>query len=173
MKIRKGYLSVFLFVSSIAFAGADSQFLHEMTMHHQQAIDMAKMSERKLVSSQVKKMNSKILKEQKKEVSQMNKWKKKVDAGTVAATEAGDEHGKMNMNMPMDMSEMKDLGGRDFDIKYLEMMSAHHGQAISMVEKYRTDLSNSDVKRFAEKIAKVQGSEIEKMEKLKKEISSQ
>lgn len=173
MKSHKMHLLFLLLTSSLAFAGADVQFLEEMTMHHKQAVDMAKMAEKKLSSSQVKKLNRKMMADQKKEIARMDKWKKQVGSDKTADT--AEEHAGMNMPMEMNMgmSEMKNLKGKDYDAKYLEMMSAHHSQAISMVQKYLSDLTNPEVKSFAEKVAKTQGSEIEKMSKMKEDISSQ
>lgn len=177
MKFHKMHLIFLLLISSIAFAGMDTQFLDEMTMHHKQAVDMAKMADKKLSSSQVKKMNKKMMEDQKKDIARMNKWKKQV--GSASTADAGEGHTgmnmpmDMNMDMNMDMSEMKNLKGKDFDAKYLEMMSAHHGQGISMVQKYLSDLTNPEVKSFAEKTAKTQEMEIEKMSKMKNDISSQ
>lgn len=172
MKFHKMPLMFLLLTSSLSFAGTDVQFLEEMTMHHKQAVHMAEMADKKLSSSQVKKMNEKIMIDQKKDIARMAKWKKDLSSGTTATK---DKHEGMNMKMPMDMnmSEMENLKGKDFDAKYLEMMSAHHSQAVSMVQKYLSDLSNPNVRSFAEKTAKTQESEIEKMSKMKKDISSQ
>ena len=170
MKFHKVYLMLLILSSSLAFAGTDVQFLEEMTMHHQQAVHMATMADKKLSSSQIKKMNRKIMKDQKKDISRMAKWKKALSAGT---TTAKDKDAGMNMPMDMSMTEMNNLKGKDFDAKYVEMMSAHHGQAVSMVQKYLADLSNPNIKSFAEKTAKTQESEIEKMSKMKKDISGQ
>lgn len=171
MKFHKMHLIFLLLISSSAFAGMDAQFLDEMMMHHKQAVDMAKSADKKLSSSQVKKMNKKMMEGQKKDIARMDKWKKQVGSDKTADTVEG--HTGMNMPMDMSMSEMKDLKGKDFDTMYLEMMSAHHSQAISMVQKYLSDLTNPEVKSFAEKTAKTQESEIEKMSKMKKDISSQ
>ena len=137
-------------------------------MHHKQAVDMAKMADKKLSSSAVKKLNKKIMEDQKKDIARMAKWKKELSSDT---TTAGDKNAAMNMPMDMNMAEMENLKGKDFDAKYLEMMSAHHSQAVSMVNKYLSDLSNPNVKTFAEKTAKIQESEIDKMSEMKKEIS--
>ena len=179
MKFHKMHLILLILISSNAFAGMDAKFLDEMTMHHRQAVDMAKTADKKLSSSQVKKLNKKMMEDQKKEIARMDKWKKQV--GSDKTADMGEGHAgmnmpmdmNMNMNMNMNMSEMKDLKGKDFDTKYLEMMSAHHSQAISMVQNYLSDLTNPEVKSFAEKTAKTQESEIEKMSKMKKDISSQ
>ncbi len=171
MKLEKIYLALILLISSVAFAGMDAQFLDEMTMHHKQAVEMAKMAGKKLSSSSVRKINKKIMEDQTKDIAKMNKWKKEVGSEPAAAT--SEKHAGMDMPMDMNMSEMNNLKGKDFDAKYLEMMSAHHSQAISMVQKYLSDLSNPNVKSFAEKTAKIQESEIEKMSKMKKEISGQ
>ena len=60
MKFDKMHLIFLLLISSIAFAGTDIQFLEEMTLHHKQAVDMAKMADKKLSSLEVKKMNYQV-----------------------------------------------------------------------------------------------------------------
>lgn len=170
MKFHKIHLMFLLLISSSAFGGMDAQFLDEMTVHHKQAVHMAKMADKKLSSSDVKKMNKKIMEDQQRDISRMAKWKKELSSKSKASD---DKHSGMNMPMDMNMSEMSNLKGKDFDAKYLEMMSTHHSQAVGMVQKYLSDLSNPNVKSFAEKTAKIQGSEIEKMSKMKKEILRQ
>ena len=169
MNLRTSILALLLLTGSFAFAGMDAQFLNEMTMHHQMAVKMAKMAEKKLSAPQVKKMNRKIIEDQKKDIARMQSWKKEVGPSTESSN---DMQMGMDMPMDMDMSAMKDLKGKDFDSKYLEMMSAHHSQAVSMVQKYLAELKNPKVKSFAEKTAKMQESEIEKMSKMKEDIAN-
>lgn len=72
------HLIFLLLTSALAFAGTDVQFLEEMTMHHKQAVHMAKMVDKKLSSSDVKKMNKTIMVDQQKDIARMAKWKKEL-----------------------------------------------------------------------------------------------
>ena len=184
MGIKKNILSLVFIICSYNFGLAaeieqkEAQFLHQMSNHHQQAVKMAQMAEKKSSSSEVKKLSRQIVKDQKNEIVQMSKWRNKnttrptdMDKHANMGTKKGMDMG-IDMDMKMDMSELKKLSGNDFDAKYLDMMSEHHSQAISMVGKYKPDLQDPAIKQFAENIVQVQQKEIEQMTKLKEETGS-
>lgn len=53
----------------------DIEFLSAMQMHHQQAIDMSRIAVKNAESSEVKKMARNIIKQQEKEVKDMEQMK--------------------------------------------------------------------------------------------------
>jgi uncharacterized protein (DUF305 family) len=52
----------------------DKDFATMMKMHHQQAVDMAKVELQHGKSAELKAMSRKIIKEQQKEIAQLDKW---------------------------------------------------------------------------------------------------
>jgi len=54
----------------------DAMFIDMMTQHHQGAIKMAESASSKLEHAEVKEMAKKVVAEQKKEIAQMEQWKK-------------------------------------------------------------------------------------------------
>ena len=54
----------------------DKAFLAEMTIHHQGAINMAKLAEANAQRSEVKQLSKDILAAQEKEIGQMKQWQK-------------------------------------------------------------------------------------------------
>lgn len=138
----------------------EPHFLQMMTDHHQQGVEMAKMAKQKASTKEVKSMSEQIIKDQTKEIAQLqswkNKWYKDVDA---------------KMDMPkMDMTSLENAKGKEFDTAFLEMMSKHHQDAISMTEKVSDKLQHKEVKNFASKTIEKQKSEIAKLDQMKKSM---
>lgn len=55
----------------------DKQFIIEMIMHHQGAIDMAKQARHQAKHEEIKKLSEDIISAQTKEIKQMQEWQKK------------------------------------------------------------------------------------------------
>ena len=64
----------------------DRAFLTHMKMHHQMAVDMAKMAQEKAAHPELKELASKVIESQSKEMEQFDGWMKEwyPDAGTAA-----------------------------------------------------------------------------------------
>lgn len=54
----------------------DAEFLNQMIMHHQGALDMAKLSAKQAKHAEVKDMSRKIIAAQEKEIEVMKQWQK-------------------------------------------------------------------------------------------------
>lgn len=52
----------------------DKMFLEMMIMHHEQAIDMSKIAQDKAEHDQIREISSKMIEDQKEEISQMKQW---------------------------------------------------------------------------------------------------
>lgn len=145
-------------------APADAKFLDQFSEHHQEAIKMAEMAEDKAQSQELKKIAEKMVKDQKKEVQQMQTWRQRFYPNAP----------KSPMEMPkMDMSKLEKAQGHEFDMVFAEMMSKHHDQGIQMVESVSDELSNPQVKKFAQQSAKNQEKDKQKLAKMKSDHSAQ
>ncbi len=80
----------------------------------------------------------------------------------------------MAMTGMMDDQQMQDLessDGQDFEVMFLDMMSAHHQGAIEAAEQVLGGGENPDVADLADEIIQAQQSEIEQMNTWKEQWS--
>ena len=111
---------------------ADVTFTQNMIPHHQQAIEMAKLVNAHTKRPQLRTLAEDIASSQGQEITLMQGWLK---SWGKPATPEGMDHGAMQMPGMMSELEMRQLGvinGEDFDLLFLEMMTAHHEGAIEM-----------------------------------------
>lgn len=149
----------FVFANAQSSTPADAKFLDQFSQHHMDGIEMAKMAETKAEDKGLRKMAKKMVKDQSKEIEQMKSWRSKL------YTQAA----KSEMNMPkMDMSQLEQAKGHEFDMAFSDMMAKHHQQGIDMVQSVSDDLKNPQIKQFAQKAVKNQQSEKEMLEKMAK-----
>lgn len=148
----------------------DLQFIDSMSAHHKSATDMAEMALTNSENPELKKFAQKIIDDQKKEIAQMKGWREKWFAGQPAS---------MNMELPgmmdsmknMNMSEMQAAKGKDFDVMFLDAMTAHHSGAVTMAKAALTKAEKPEIKTLANQIIKAQEAEIKQMQQWKSEWS--
>lgn len=140
---------------------ADAHFLDRFTKHHQDGIEMARLAQQKAQSSGIKQMASKILKDQPKEIAQMQKWRSRHFSSVEKASDMPPE---------MDMSKLQSASGTEFDVAFADMMAKHHEDGIKMIEDVEGDLKNPEVKQFVEKAKKNQSKEREQLAQMKSSL---
>lgn len=156
----------FIFVLSMNAFGAmgeegktfEAHFLDKMIMHHKDGVKMAEMGKQKATDEKLKKMSEKMLSEQKREITQMEKWRKDLYTNV-----------PMSKEMPpkMDMSKLQEAKGKDFDKQYLSMMSEHHRTGIDMFQEAEKKATNPQIKEFAMKGSEKQAQEEKEMKDMK------
>ncbi len=137
----------------------DAQFLDHMSMHHQQAVDMAKMAIEKSQNPKIKSLSQKVIADQTKEIEQMKTWRQKWFSSTPQTT--------MNMG-DSSMGGLQSATGKEFDQWYLDMMSKHHEDGIKMAKS--ANLKKPEVKKLATNIVQKQAKEIKEMSDLKTKL---
>jgi uncharacterized protein (DUF305 family) len=148
---------------------ADVTFTQNMIPHHQQAIEMAKLVDAHTTRPELRTLAEDITTSQGQEVSLMQGW---LRSWGKPATPEGMDHGGMQMPGTMSEAEMRQLkatNGEDFDLMFLDMMTAHHEGAIEMANTELRDGSLPEVKQLAQQIIKAQQGEIDQFEQWKKE----
>jgi uncharacterized protein (DUF305 family) len=159
-----------------AFNDADVEFLQGMVPHHSQAVEMAEMVPDRSDHPELNELADNIISSQNEEIEQMNSLLS--DAGA-EPVEGGMDHGDMAegdmaMTGMMDDQQMQDLessDGQDFEVMFLDMMSAHHQGAIEAAEQVLDGGENPDVADLADEIIQAQQSEIEQMNTWKEQWS--
>ena len=159
-----------------AFNDANVEFLQGMVPHHSQAVEMAEMVPDRSDRPELNELADNIISSQNEEIEQMNSLLS--DAGS-EPVEGGMDHGDMAeddmaMTGMMDDQQMQDLessDGQDFEVMFLDMMSAHHQGAIEAAEQVLDGGENPDVADLADEIIQAQQSEIEQMNTWKEQWS--
>jgi uncharacterized protein (DUF305 family) len=144
---------------------ADVTFTQNMIPHHQQAIEMAELVDSHTKRPQLRTLAAAIITSQGQEITLMQGW---LQAWGKPATPAGMDHGAMQMPGMMSELEMQQLratNGEDFDLRFLDMMTAHHQGAIDMANAELRDGSLPQVKRLAQQIIDAQQQEIDQFTK--------
>jgi uncharacterized protein (DUF305 family) len=141
--------------------GNDIMFAQMMIPHHQQAIQMSKYALKNSTNMEIKKIASAISSGQGSEISQMKYW--------LSATKSSATMGhSMDMNGMISDSQMRTLSalkGAKFDKAFLLAMVEHHQGALEMVTLLK-GTKNSEAKKLAKDITRVQKAEIAAMKKL-------
>ncbi|GAB2661662.1 DUF305 domain-containing protein [Prescottella soli] len=138
----------------------DVGFSQDMTVHHNQAIDMATIALTKSGDPAVKNLAYDILTTQQNQVGQMQGWLALWDraplpsggymtwmtegdghtghsghAATGTAAPAAHDTGKMpGMATPEEISALGQASGRDLDVMFLQLMLRHHQGGLPMME---------------------------------------
>lgn len=145
-----------------ASADYDLQFIDTMIVHHQGAVDMAKLIDSRAQHAELKALGRNILSSQQKEIDEMRAWRDNWFAGKPPA---------ININMPgmassmsgMEMNKLASLSGNAFDLEFLRQMTPHHEGAIVMAKEALQRSKKDEIKRLANEIIKAQDAEISQM----------
>ena len=143
---------------------ADAHFLDMMSMHHKDGIKMAEMAADKAQTKEVKAVADKIIKDQEKELKQMNTWRDRKFSSVAKSEET----------LPkMDMSKLEEAKGKAFDQEFTKMMAQHHEDGIKMGKDFTAKLEDQDIKKFAEKMSSNQMKEKDHLKHLQLSLSKQ
>lgn len=148
-------------------ADYDRNFIADMMVHHQGAIDMAKLALTNAKHPEVKAMASDIVAAQSSEIDQMKQWQ---TAWGYPATSTDSMSGMDSMGgMPMATDALKNKTGDEFDKAFLVQMIMHHESAIDMSRPAATNAQRQEVKDLAKAIITAQTAEIAKMKQWQKD----
>lgn len=143
----------------------DKEFVANMIVHHESAMNMAEMALASAKHQEIKDLAANINASQGKEVSEMRswqiQWKYPATSGhsMTGMMEAGDSmDGMADMN-----AQLKGLSGDAFDKKFLALMIEHHQGALDMAKPAQTNAYHQEVKILATSIISAQTQEIEEM----------
>ena len=144
----------------------DAPFASMMVKHHQDGIEMARVEEERGASASVKALAARIRQAQEKDVPEL-----KTHAGRnpgPTGTSGGADHAQMmEQQSQAMMARLKSESGPGLDHVFLEEMSKHHEQAISMTEGAK--LQDPDLKKLAQRMLAGQRQELAE---LKKQLSA-
>jgi len=153
---------------------ADVQFAQMMIVHHQGALDMARLAADRAASSDVRELAANIEAAQQPEIDTMTGWLTEWDASPLPTGGAmpGMDHGAMSesgaggMASDQSMTQLQSASGADFDRLFLQLMTVHHQGAVDMAEAEVDAGQNAAATALAHKIIIDQTAEIDLMAKL-------
>ena len=122
-------------LSDTRFSPADVSFMQGMIVHHQQAVDMAKLVRQRTNNEAVLKTADRIEAGQKDEMDFMRTWLEDRNLDVVMQGMGHAHHTMKGMASPEQMRELAAANGTAFDRLFLELMVAHHLGAVDMVDE--------------------------------------
>ncbi|MDO2932994.1 DUF305 domain-containing protein [Paeniglutamicibacter sulfureus] len=142
---------------------ADVMFAQMMIPHHEQAVEMSDMVLAKDgIDPSVTELAEDIKSAQGPEIKTMTGW---LNAWGEPVAMSGD-HGMEGMMTEDDMAALEAAQGTEAARLFLTQMVKHHEGAVKMAQEETANGSNPDAVAQAEKMAKDQSGEIDKMKEL-------
>jgi uncharacterized protein (DUF305 family) len=151
------------------FNAADVTFAQGMLPHHEQAVEMAQLTDGRTTNAQVLDLAARIEAAQGPEIETLTGWLGDWGADGEDSGMSGMDHSGMDMGGMMsdeDMTSLENASGTDFDRMWLEMMIEHHTGAVGMAETEISDGEDTDAIAMAKDIRSSQNDEIQEMEQL-------
>jgi uncharacterized protein (DUF305 family) len=156
-----------------ADANYDLRFIDSMVPHHQGALIMAQEVLQKSKRPELIKFAQNIITEQKKEIAQMQQWRKQWYPQASATPMMW--HTQMNHQLAMttehkqSMMMSMSLGKADtgFDRRFLDAMIPHHQGAVTMAQDSLQKSKHPELQKLSQNIIKSQQSEIDRMTQLR------
>ena len=137
----------------------DRAFVAEMIPHHEDAVQMAQIAQRRGSSEFVKKLANDIVKTQNDEIATMRAADRRLkSAGVTKGSLDVAEH-----MMGMDENPASLNTAKPFDRAFLRMMIPHHEGAVTMAKAEIAKGKDPELKRLAEDIVDAQQREIKQM----------
>ena len=162
---------------------ADVEFMHGMTMHHAQALEMTSLVPDRAQNEQVKLMAERIEVSQRDELARIDRWLQRRGEPTMAASpehaahagHAAGGHHAMHPGMltAAEIANLVAARGMAFDRLFLQYMIRHHEGALQMVAiLFATEGAGeeSETYQFASEIDADQRVEISRMQAILQDL---
>ncbi|MYX98061.1 DUF305 domain-containing protein [Streptomyces sp. SID486] len=160
---------------------ADAGFARDMSVHHQQAVEMSYIVRDRTKNEEVRRLAYDIAQTQANQRGMMLGWLDlwglpKVSAdppmtwmGMRGMPSAGDGALMPGMATDTELDRLRSLSGKPAEILYLQLMTAHHQGGVHMAEGCAAKCTVDVEKRLAQGMVDAQRSEIELMAGMLKE----
>jgi uncharacterized protein (DUF305 family) len=141
---------------SVAGNSTDRAFVADMIPHHESAIEMAEIAQKRGESDFVKSLADDIVQSQSTEIETLR-------AEDSELADAGVDVGDLGMDMSMEMDTAELETAEPFDPAFIEMMVPHHEDAVEMAKMELEEGEDPELKALAEEIITEQEREIAEM----------
>ncbi len=145
--------------AGVAGNGVDRAFVAEMVPHHESAVEMAEIAQKRGSSAFVKKLADDIIRTQTAEIATLRSEDEGLDTAGVAVGSLGvPEH---MMGMDGDVATLRTA--TPFDAAFLKLMIPHHEGALVMAKAELAKGKDSELRALAQQIIDGQTREIADM----------
>ncbi|WP_394622105.1 DUF305 domain-containing protein [Lentzea sp. JNUCC 0626] len=141
---------------------ADVEFAQGMVPHHEQALEMSGLVASRTENSHVIDLAKRIADVQQPEIDRMNGWLRTWNAPVKASSHTS--HGHTEDHGMVDLGNLADLDGTEFDRQWLSLMIQHHRGAVDMARKHLTAGTDPETRKLAQDVVSHQEKEIAEME---------
>ncbi len=153
-------------LQSLSGKDFEVKFMQDMIAHHQTALEMATLVPTHTKRPELNTLAQNIISAQTKEIGQMTTWLAQW-YNEKPYTNSMDAPGMMDMMGGMDqLKNAKDAG---FDKLFLDQMTMHHQQAVSMAKLVPQKTQRSELVTLSQNIIQAQTGEIQQMSTWKKQ----
>lgn len=152
--------------STSGATAADAMFAQMMIPHHEQAVEMANLTETRASAPLIQELAAEIKVGQQPEIDQMQAWLQEWGVPYSPSADSMDEHaghGMVGMLTDQQLAELSAANGSEFDRLFAEYMILHHEGAIAMAEEV-VDSNDARVANLAKDIIVVQTNEIAELQ---------
>ena len=146
----------------------DKHFIEQMIPHHEGAIDMAKLAQKRSKNTNVLNLSESIIQSQSQEIIKMQTWYKdwygKIptsDSNLTNGMGRGMMHGGMMGGNTADTDLLEN--SKNFDEDFLKEMIPHHQMAVMMAQMLLSGTDTPEMMQLAQDIIKAQETEITQM----------
>ena len=153
-------------IASTKYVKADVDFLQGMIVHHQQAIVMSQMAEKRTNNKTIIDLADRIDSSQEDEIDFMRSWLESREEPTEMSHSHHQHMNMVGMASEEELQGLKDSESTDFDRLFLRLMINHHDGALEMVKdlkQYPGTAYDPVLSEFIADLVNDQGVEIERM----------
>ena len=162
-------------IAGTSYVEADVKFLQGMIIHHQQAIFMSKLADKRTNNKTIIDLANRIDVSQEDEINFMDSW---LQSREVLMSNMKQNH-HMHMDMvgmatPKQLDDLESSESTDFDRLFLQLMISHHDGALEMVDelkKYPGSANEPLLNEFVSDLINDQSVEIERMNNIAVNLS--
>jgi uncharacterized protein (DUF305 family) len=138
-------------------AMGERPFLQQMVPHHRSAVEMAELALEKTSRPEIRRLAQQIVSAQESEIADMGRWHRDWFGEDLVASTSG-------LHANVDMTELEQATGDDFDRAFLRLMIAHHASAIMMAESVMIGSPREELGSLTDEITAAQAKEIGQMQ---------
>ena len=143
---------------------ADVAFAQGMVPHHEQAVEMTSLVASRTTNAHVIDLAARIAQSQQPEIDRMNGWLRSWNAPAEASSHTS--HGHSENHGMVELGNLADLTGTEFDRQWLSLMIQHHRGAVEMAQKHLSAGTDPEARKLAQDVVSHQEKEIAEMESL-------
>lgn len=168
--IIAGAVAWYLWPQTPGEDSAEAGFLRDMSVHHDQAVEMALITRDRTQETQLHALATDIVLNQQGQIGMMNGWLLEWDLSPTGEEPAiawmgHPTEGRMpGMASPEEIRQLRDLPLAEAEVLFLRLMIRHHQAGVEMAEACLDRCDDDDVRRLARSIVSAQEGEISAMQ---------